>query len=41
MKYNHLKVDDEIDKRMSVHEDDGHTVILIAIDGKKIKLRID
>jgi len=34
MKCNHLKVDDGIDKTMSVHEHDGHTVVLIAIDGK-------
>jgi Cu+-exporting ATPase len=34
MKCNHLKVDDGIDKTMSVHEHDGHTAILIAIDGK-------
>jgi hypothetical protein len=35
MKCNHLKVDDGIDKTMSVHEHDGHTAVLIAIDGKK------
>jgi Cu+-exporting ATPase len=34
MKCNHLKVDDGIDKTMSVHEHDGHTAVLIAIDGK-------
>jgi Cu+-exporting ATPase len=34
MKCNHLKVDDGIDKTMSAHEHDGHTAILIAIDGK-------
>ena len=33
MKRNHLKVDDGIDKTMSNHEHDGHTAILIAIDG--------
>ncbi|CAF0904476.1 unnamed protein product [Adineta steineri] len=34
MKCNHLKVDDGIDKTMSVHEHDGHTAVLVAIDGK-------
>jgi cation transport ATPase len=34
MKCNHLKVDDGIDKTMSVHEHDGHTAVLIAIDRK-------
>jgi Cu+-exporting ATPase len=34
MKCNHLTIDDGIDKTMSVHEYDGHTAILIAIDGK-------
>jgi Cu+-exporting ATPase len=36
MKCNHLKLDDGIDKTMSVHEHDGHTAVLIAIDGKVI-----
>jgi Cu+-exporting ATPase len=36
MKANHLRVDDGIDKTMSVHEHDGHTAILVAIDGKNI-----
>lgn len=34
MKCNHLKVDGGIDKTMSSHEHDGHTAILIAINGK-------
>jgi cation transport ATPase len=34
MKCNKLKVDDKIDKAMSAHEQDGHTVILVAIDGR-------
>ena len=34
MKRNHLKIDDGIDKTMSIHEHDGHTAVLIAIDGK-------
>ncbi|UJR35789.1 hypothetical protein I4U23_028537 [Adineta vaga] len=34
MKCNHLMVDDGIDKTMSVHEHDGHTAVLVAIDGK-------
>lgn len=33
MKRNHLKVDNGIDKTMSLHEHDGHTAVLIAIDG--------
>jgi hypothetical protein len=37
MKSNNLRVDDGIDKTMSVHEHDGHTAILVAIDGKKKK----
>ncbi len=34
MTLNELKVDDNIDKTMSTHENDGHTVILIAIDSR-------
>ena len=34
MKCNNLKIDDGIDKTMSVHEHDGHTAVLVAIDGK-------
>lgn len=34
MKRNQLKVDEGIDKTMSIHEHDGHTAVLIAIDGK-------
>jgi len=33
MKCNHLKVDEGIDKTMSKHEHDGHTAVLVAIDG--------
>ena len=38
MKRNNLKIDDGIDKTMSVHEHDGHTAVLVAIDSKTIKL---
>ena len=34
MTQNELKVTDDIDKLMSTHENDGHTVILIGIDGR-------
>ncbi|CAF1246474.1 unnamed protein product [Adineta ricciae] len=34
MKCNCLTVDDGIDKTMSLHEHDGHTAVLVAIDGK-------
>jgi Cu+-exporting ATPase len=34
MKCNHINVDDGIDKTMSVHEHDGHTAILVGIDGR-------
>ncbi|CAF4930548.1 unnamed protein product [Rotaria sp. Silwood1] len=34
MKRNHLQFDDGIDKTMSAHEHDGHTAVLVAIDGK-------
>lgn len=34
MTRNELKVNDSIDQLMSTHENDGHTVILIGIDGK-------
>ena len=37
MKCNHLTVDDGIDKTMTVHEHDGHTAVLIAIDGTSMK----
>ncbi|CAF3388099.1 unnamed protein product [Rotaria socialis] len=36
MKRNHLSVDDGIDKTMSIHEHDGHTAVLVAIDGKVV-----
>lgn len=35
MKRNHLSIDDGIDKTMSTHEHDGHTAVLVAIDGSK------
>jgi hypothetical protein len=34
MRCNHLTIDAGIDKTMSVHEHDGHTAVLVAIDGK-------
>jgi Cu+-exporting ATPase len=34
MRCNHLTIDEGIDKTMSVHEHDGHTAVLVAIDGK-------
>ena len=42
MKCNHLTVDDGIDKTMSLHEHDGHTAVLVAIDGNdKFYLKYD
>lgn len=37
MKCNHIQVDDGIDKTMSVHEYDGHTAVLVAVDGRNKK----
>lgn len=37
MTRNDLRVTDAIDKLMSTHENDGHTVILVGIDGKLSK----
>lgn len=34
MKRNDINVTDEIDKAMTKHERDGHTAILVAIDGR-------
>ena len=34
MMRNNLHVNEHIDKAMSKHEQDGHTVVLIAIDGR-------
>lgn len=31
---NNLRVDENIDRAMSLHEQDGHTAVLVAIDGR-------
>ena len=37
MKCNDLTIDSDVERTMSLHEDDGHTVVLIGINGKKIR----
>lgn len=34
MKCHHLDIDHGIDKTMSIHEHDGHTAVLVAIDSE-------
>lgn len=38
MEKNNIHVDDDVDQSMTKHEHDGHTAVLIAIDGKRVYL---